>query len=114
MIPTVRSRRLALAAALAILSARAASGGAAEGKALYDQKCQACHSLAGQGGKMAHIGGPLDGVGAKRDAKWLRQYLGDPKATLPNAKMPKMKLDDQQLDDLVAYLLTLKDAAPAK
>ena len=85
-----------------------ARAGADEGKALYEQKCKVCHSLAGEGGKMADKGGPLDGVGAKRDADWLTKYLRDPKSVMPDAKMPKMKMTDQELADYVAYMLTLK------
>jgi nitric oxide reductase subunit C len=85
-----------------------AYGGADEGKALYDKQCKVCHSVKGEAGKMADKGGPLDGVGAKRDAKWLKGYLADPKSAIPDAKMPKMKLSEQQGDDLVAFLLTLK------
>jgi nitric oxide reductase subunit C len=90
------------------LSATVARAGADEGKALYDQKCKVCHSIAGDAGKMADKGGALDGVGNKRDAAWLKSYLADPKGTVPDSKMPKMKLDQKQLDDLVAYLSTLK------
>jgi nitric oxide reductase subunit C len=89
-------------------SATLARGGADEGKALYEKQCKVCHSIGADKGKLADKGGPLDGVGAKRDAAWLKKYLTDPKAAVPDAKMPKMKLTDQQLDDLVAYLLTLK------
>ena len=88
--------------------------GADEGKAIYETKCKTCHSVGGEGGKMADKGGPLDGVGAKHDAAWLRAYLKDPKSQIPDAKMLKLPLSDQQLDDLVAYLLTLKTAAPPK
>jgi mono/diheme cytochrome c family protein len=114
MMVTISFDRLAVALLLAIGFATTARGGATEGKALYEQKCQMCHSIGGQGGKMADKGGPLDGVGTKRDADWLKKYLADPKAVIPDAKMPKMKLDDKQLDDLVAYMLTLKEPPPAK
>ena len=98
-----------MAVALAIGSmARLAHAGADEGKAIYEKQCKVCHSIAGDKGKMADKGGPLDGVGAKRDAAWLKAYLQDPKSKNPDTKMPKMKLAEQQIDDLVAFLLTLK------
>ncbi len=90
------------------LLASFAWAGSDEGKALYEQKCKACHSIGGDAGKMAHLGGKLDGVGARRDAAWLKAYLADPKSKVPEAKMPKVSLAEQQLDDLVAYVLTLK------
>ena len=97
-----------LAAVLAIGACTGiAYGGADEGKALYEKQCKVCHSIKGDGGKMADKGGALDGVGSKRDAMWLKGYLADPKSAMPEAKMPKMKLSEQQLDDLVAYMLTL-------
>jgi cytochrome c2 len=102
-------RTIVLAVALALVaSATRARAGADEGKALYEQKCKICHSIGGEGGKMADKGGPLDQVGTKRDAKWLHEYLQDPKSKMPDAKMPKVKLSDKELDDLVAFLLTLK------
>ena len=96
------------AASILAAAASVAYAGADEGKALYQQKCKVCHSIAGDAGKMADKGGPLDGVGAKRDAEWLTKYLRDPKAAMPDAKMPKLKMTDQELADYVAYMLTLK------
>lgn len=90
------------------LTAGVARGGAEEGKTLYDQKCKACHSIGGDAGKMANLGGKLDGVGTKRDAAWLKEYIADPKAKVPGAKMPKVSLTPPQVDDVIAYLLTLK------
>jgi mono/diheme cytochrome c family protein len=106
---TLHGGRLALVALLATLGSQSlARAGSAEGKALYEQKCQSCHSVGGQGGKMANLGGKLDGVGTKRDAAWLKAYVADPKSKMPEGKMPKLKLTDQEIDDVVAYLLTLK------
>jgi mono/diheme cytochrome c family protein len=89
----------------------AASAGADEGRAFYGDKCKVCHSIAGDAGKMAATGGPLDGVATKRDQAWMRAYLADPKSQMPNAKMPKSKMTDQQLDDVTAYMMTLKEPA---
>ncbi|WP_242523385.1 c-type cytochrome [Thiocystis minor] len=41
---------------------------------------------------------------AKRDAAWIRLYLKDPMAALPEAKMPKVDLTDQEIADLTAFL----------
>lgn len=81
---------------------------AEDGKALYDKKCKSCHSIAGDGGKFADKGGPLDGVGGKRDEAWLRAYFADPKSKIPDAKMPRLKLTPAEWDAIVAYMLTLK------
>jgi cytochrome c2 len=74
----------------------------------YDKKCKLCHSVGGVGGKQAEKGGPLDGVGGKRDAAWLEAYLRDPKSKIPDAKMPKLKYDDAELKAFVDYMLSLK------
>ena len=83
--------------------------GADEGKKVFEaKKCISCHSLGSEKGAMAKLGGPLDGVGSKRDAAWLKSYLADPKSKIPNAKMPKQKLDEKEIEDLTQYALTLK------
>ncbi|MFQ5665349.1 MAG: c-type cytochrome [Candidatus Binatia bacterium] len=104
-------RTLGVIAALLMLSGTA---WAADGAAIYGKKCKTCHSIAGTGGPMAKLGGPLDGVGAKRDEAWLRAYLKDPKSKIPNAKMPKLSLPSEEVDTLVTYLLTLTKPAPGK
>ena len=80
----------------------------ADAPAVYDKKCKSCHSIGGAGGPMAKVGGPLDGVGAKRDEAWLRAYLSDPKSKIPNAKMPKMTLSDEEMNAVIQYILSLK------
>jgi len=92
-----------------LASSGTAMAGAAEGKAAFAaKKCINCHSLGAEKGAMAKLGGPLDGVGGKRDAAWLKAYLSDPKSKIPDAKMPKASYGGQELDDIVSYLGTLK------
>jgi nitric oxide reductase subunit C len=94
---------LAMVVTVGLVQAHAA--GAPEA---YDKKCKLCHSIKGEGGKQADKGGPLDGVGGKRDAAWLEAYLRDPKSKMPDAKMPKFKYTDDELKALVDYMLSLK------
>ena len=100
--------RRALLGTAAILLVLSSSVWAADGAAVYEKKCKACHSVGGVGGPMAKTGGPLDGVGGKRDEAWLRAYLKDPKSKNPNAKMPKMSLSDDDVSAVVTYMLSLK------
>ncbi|MBI4518507.1 MAG: cytochrome c [Deltaproteobacteria bacterium] len=101
----MKVRALTLAAALVI---PAAAAWAVDGTALYEKKCKTCHSIGGVAGPMAKTGGALDGVGAKRDATWLREYFKDPKSKIPESKFPKLTLSDEEWEALVAYMLTLK------
>jgi nitric oxide reductase subunit C len=90
------------------LATASAPAWAADAQELYAKKCQLCHSIKGEGGKKKDFGGPLDGVGNKRDEAWLKAYLVDPKSKIDGAKMPKMKLAAEELDAIVQYLLALK------
>ena len=106
-------RRIAGGFFLAALWLGAGAGtalaGAEDGKKIFDaKKCINCHSLGDQKGPMVKLGGPIDGVGGKRDAAFLKGYLSDPKSKIPNAKMPKQALNDKEIDDVVQYLLSLK------
>ncbi len=80
----------------------------ADDAAIYEKKCKVCHSLAGVAGAKADKGGPLDGVGSKRDEAWLRAYFADPKSKIDGAKMPKINLSAEEWDAMVRYMLTLK------
>ena len=103
---------LVLGVVAATLDPALARGGVDEGKALFEKQCKICHSIAGEGGKMADKGGPLDSEGTKRDAAWLKAYIEDPKSKVPDTKMPKPKVTEAQLADLVSFIQTLK--GPAK
>src|SRR4051812_45957701 len=92
---------VALGVAAGTIVPTLARAGVDEGKAIYEKQCKICHSVAGESGKMADKGGPLDAAGTKHDAAWLKAYVADPKSKVPDGKMPKPKLTDQQLDDVV-------------
>jgi mono/diheme cytochrome c family protein len=86
-----------------------AAAAAEDGKNVFaEKKCINCHSLGSDKGAMAKLGGPLDGVGSKREATWLKGSFTDPKSQLPNAKMPKQNVSPKEIDDLVQYMLTVK------
>ena len=75
------------------------------------QKCSLCHSVADKGNKKY----PLDGVGAKRRAADLKEWLVNPdamqakKGDKPLMKMKSFKtLPAADIDALVAYLGSLK------
>jgi cytochrome c2 len=85
-----------------------APASAADAPEVYAKKCRLCHSIGGEGGKKKDVGGPIDGVAAKRDEAWLRAYIAEPKSKIAESKMPKIKLSPEDVDALVRYLLTLK------
>lgn len=94
-----------------------AGGGAPAAPATKDPQelmtnlgCFGCHQLAGQG---TALGPPLDGVGARRDADYIRESILDPGAEVTPgyepmaALMPRVfgdQLTAAQLEALVQYL----------
>ena len=68
--------------------------------------CLACHSLKGQGGKLA---APLDGVGARLTAGELAIAIAYPRQRHPRAKMPSYAyLPPLEQAALVEFLETCK------
>jgi cytochrome c2 len=103
------SAALIVTSALSAASAHGQGGNPEVGRQLYDARmCNLCHTVAGESGPMANLGGSLDQVGERRDAAWLRLYFTDPKAAIPTATMPKADLTEQELADMIAYLLSLR------
>lgn len=72
---------------------------------IFSQMCIACHALGGQGGA---VGPALDGVGSRRDADYLKQWLTDPFVLKADSKMPKLPLSEKDITELTAYLSQLK------
>jgi len=86
----------------------------AAGAKVYDANgCGGCHMVNGKGG----TNGPdLSTVGAdaKHTPKWLETKVTNPKATKPDSAMPPYdSIKGKDLSNLVAYLGSLKKAAPA-
>src|SRR5438105_690178 len=87
--------------ACALLAPEMAHADAAAGKQIFArEKCIACHRLAGQKGKMAKVGGSLDGVGNKRAAAWIKRYVLDPKSEIPTSKMEPVDLPAAEVESL--------------
>ncbi len=92
-----------------LVPSQAPSGGVSvssvKAPAQFDQICLACHAVGGKGG---NVGPALDGVGSRRDAKYLNQWLRDPQSLKAGALMPKLPLSDADVEALVKYLSELK------
>jgi cytochrome c len=114
---------LALVGAFFILSPVMAQ----DGKALFAQRCQGCHTRVA--GQAAGIGPNLAGVvgrkaattnydysaalkasGLKWDKKTLDEFLAGPGALVPGTKMPVSVTDAEQRAAIVAFLQTLGSA----
>ena len=104
----IRNTRFFVAAAVGILVLAAPALRADDGKALYDQKCAACHAPDGSGNNP---------MGKKLNVKDLRsaevQKQSDAELTAPIAKgtkgMPpyEKSLTADQIKSLVAYIRSL-------
>lgn len=94
-----------------------------EGRALFEQKCTACHTIGG--GKL--VGPDLQGITVRRERDWLTRWIkapdkvlaeGDPIATqllqeFNNLPMPNLGLTDAQVQALIAYLEATQTPAAA-
>jgi len=108
----VSHRLIVLFAGALLLSAAGVASAQTAGEKVYiAQKCNVCHSIAGQGNKK----GPLDGVSAKLSADEMRQWITNAPEMAAKAKAdrkPPMKgfpnMPKDEVDSLVAYLQSLK------
>ncbi len=73
--------------------------------------CIACHDLPGF--SLDEVQAPrLESVGYKVRPDWLRKWLADPKAYLPQARMPNFRLEPDEIQDLTAFLLSQRQTTP--
>ncbi len=91
------------------------------GEALFNTRCEACHSLGAEEG----IGPGLAGVMAKRDPHWLKQWIKEPDRMISqndptalalyqqykNLPMPNLRLSDADVDSVIQFLSEREKAA---
>jgi cytochrome c2 len=76
-------------------------------------RCFLCHGTqedfgAGAYSELQQMGPDLRDVGARLNGPWLREWLRDPRAVLPDSRMPKIRVEkDSDYDDMAAWLATL-------
>jgi nitric oxide reductase subunit C len=78
----------------------------ANAPAVFTQMCTACHSLKGNGG---NVGPALDGIGSRRTAEYITEWLKDPVAVKADSKMAKMPLSESDISELTLFLAEQKN-----
>jgi len=92
-----------------------------DGGTIFQTKCTACHTI----GKGKLVGPDLEGVTARQDALWLKNFIVDPDKLFAakdpkaqqllseynNVKMPALGLSDAEVDALMAFLAQSGSAA---
>ncbi len=101
------------------LPANVASGDRAAGKELVGSLgCRACHALApdevaGQLGANKDIAPNLSQIAEKTDARWIYNWIRNPRGYSAIARMPSLRLSDDEARNVTAYLVTLGEKRPA-
>ena len=129
-----RLRRLAFAGILASLAGAAQAADAGAGKAQFEDACGLCHSaapgdeLGGMGPDLHELNGKAAATADKAfpysaalkgsklvwDAASLDRFLAAPTKVVPGTRMTVAVPAQATRADIVAYLLSVKKAAPAK
>jgi len=87
---------------------------AVAGKAIFDQRCAACHTIGG--GTL--VGPDLAGTTERRDTAWLHTWITDPAAfaevdadaaAIFTGGMPALGLPSTDVDDVITYLESTSD-----
>ena len=83
------------------------------GKQLYEVKyqCQSCHTIGSAGG---YVGPNLNNVGNWMNSAWIKAWLKNPQALVPDTLEPRRDFTDQEIEAITAYLMTLKQNPPAR
>jgi len=99
---------VALGLVLCTAGVRAADVPAGQ-QVFVDQKCGNCHAVSSAAIESKMKGGAdLAGIGAKKDAAWLKSYISQQQDVDGKKHKVGFKGTPEQLDQLVAWLGTLK------
>ncbi len=71
---------------------------------LESNACRGCHMIGGQGGSVAPV---LDTVFDRRDEKWIREQIKNPRGHNPLTVMPAMGLSDAEVSAVLEELRSL-------
>jgi len=75
-------------------------------KVFQEQGCVSCHAIKGAGGK---LGPDLAGIGARRDADYLRRWIRNPQSIKPGVAMPPYpNIPPDQFDALIDFIGALE------
>ena len=97
------------------------------GKKIFRRKaCKGCHVIGNFEGK-ATKGPDLFEIGKRRDPKWLRGWLKDPKSYIEKkdpiimahlekypTKMPNLRLKDEDIEAILAYIRSVSEEVKKK
>jgi len=98
-----------------------AGGSVSRGEKLVESLgCKGCHVVTEEDRKIrktdvTHDFAPeLTKIGSKVNRDWLYAWIMNPKQYHPNTTMPRLRLSKSEAKDIVAYLMTHKEANPPK
>ena len=90
----------------------------AKGKALAESVgCHACHAfapdqVASQLSEGKDVAPNLSRVAEKTSARWIYNWIKNPRAYDPDTRMPNLRLTDEEASAITSYLLTLRQETP--
>jgi ubiquinol-cytochrome c reductase cytochrome b subunit len=89
----------------AVAAWQGAPQSAVEGALIYQANdCATCHKLNGVGDD---LGPPINGVGERRDRRWIEAHFADPSKLTPDSVMPSFKFEEKQLKRLTEYITSI-------
>jgi mono/diheme cytochrome c family protein len=103
---------------------RSSPENAPRGKAIFEAKCSACHTIGGR----VRVGPDLKGITDQRSTAWLTNFISNPDKMIKSGdpvansllkkfnglEMPNLGLSGEQVSDVLAYLQSTSTMAKAQ